>query len=117
MKSLEAQWLEHKTPLVKQLEDLRLQASSRQATIEQKLSELQQFKQQMKASSEENKLKDEQIKTLVSLVCRLLVMDVYGGSSCYSGYIKCVCVLGLQLLLWHIKYGCPWEIQLLLWLY
>lgn len=66
MKSLEAQWLNHKTPLVKQIEELRTQASSRQASIEQKLAELQDFKQQMKSSSEEARLKDDQLKALVS---------------------------------------------------
>ena len=77
MKSLETQWLGHKTPLVEQIEDLRTQAKGRQATIEQKLSELQGFKQQMKSSSEEARLKDEQLKSLVSscLLCAVYLSN------------------------------------------
>ncbi|XP_067948354.1 coiled-coil domain-containing protein 22 homolog [Watersipora subatra] len=64
MQSLEAQWLNHKVPLVKQIEELGTQAKSRQQMIEQKLAELQTFRQQMKSSSEETRVKDEQLKTL-----------------------------------------------------
>lgn len=69
MKSLEDQWRSHSAPLVQQIEDLKLKASTRQAEIELKLSELQDFKQEMKSSSEEAKTKDELLK---SLVCFLL---------------------------------------------
>lgn len=64
MKSLETQWLDHKMPLEKQVEDLRTKAMARQTDIEQKLTELQTFKQQMKSLSEEARQKDDQIKTL-----------------------------------------------------
>lgn len=65
MKALEKQWVEHKAPLVEQIDELRVQANTRQATIEQKLAELQDFKQQMKSSGEDARKKDEQVKALV----------------------------------------------------
>ena len=65
MKALEKQWVEHKAPLVQQIDELRIQANTRQTTIEQKLAELQDFKHQMKSSSEDARKKDEQIKALV----------------------------------------------------
>ena len=65
MKSLEKQCVEHKAPLVQQIDELRIQANTRQTTIEQKLAELQDFRHQMKSSSEDARKKDEQIKALV----------------------------------------------------
>ena len=82
MKALEKQWVEHKAPLVQQIDELRIQANTRQTTIEQKLAELQDFKQQMKSSSEDARKKDEQIKALVCYFRNLCetVFTVFVGS-------------------------------------
>lgn len=101
MKTLENQWVEHKTPLLQQIEQLRIQANNRQATIEQKLAELQEFKQQMKSSSDEARKKDELIKSLVSrrfneiscerleIVFSLAFLPT-GGSTIYTMVVNCV---------------------------
>lgn len=77
MKSLETQWLDHKMPLEKQVEDLRTKAMARQTDIEQKLTELQTFKQQMKSLSEEARQKDDQIKTLVNIFHSIHIYRVH----------------------------------------
>lgn len=88
MKSLEDQWHSHRDPLTQQIEDLRLKASSRQAEVEQKLSELQDFKQQMKVSSDDARTKDEQLK---SLVCNGLLILLYCVLSIYYiSFMFCV---------------------------